>query len=89
MIWIAIAAIFAGGAWYWGRRAHPTTLWIRVAVAAVLLAACVASYLQFGASAEKTFAGVAGYFLLWASVYGAAALCAGVIVGSLIVLLVG
>jgi hypothetical protein len=86
-LWIVIALISALGSWLWARRAPRPTLWVRVAVAAVLLVACAASYMLFGASLEKTFAGVAGYFMLWAAVYGIAAVSAGVMVGSLIALL--
>jgi hypothetical protein len=87
ILWIVLALVSALGSWFWARRALRPVLWIRVAVATVILIACVVSYIQFGASMEKTFAGAAGYFLLWAGVYGLAAVSAGVVVGSLIVLL--
>jgi hypothetical protein len=87
VLWIVIAAIAAVGSWLLGRRAAVPTLWARVTVAAVLLAACAASYILFGSSLEKTIAGVAGYFLLWAGVFGLAAVCAGIAIGSLLALL--
>jgi hypothetical protein len=86
-LWIVMAAISALGSWLLARRAPKPALWVRVIVAAVLLAACVASYLLFGSSLEKTFVAVAGYFLLWAGVFAVAAVAAGVAVGSLIALL--
>ncbi|NVN87206.1 MAG: hypothetical protein HXX15_14085 [Rhodopseudomonas sp.] len=86
ILWLCIAAISTLGSWYLAARARRDTLWIRIAIATVLLIACVASFLMFGDSAEKTFAAIALYFSLWSAVFATAALCAGMIVGSLIAL---
>lgn len=84
LLWLAIAVIAAVPAWYLARRVPAAVRWVRIAVAALLLALLAAAYWQFGASMEKTLASVMSYFLLWSAAYCAAALCAGTIAGTLI-----
>ena len=84
VLWLGLAAIAAVAAWLLARRAAAAVRWVRIAVAALLLALLVAAFLLFGASMEKTLASVMSYFLLWSAVYCAAAICAGTVVGTLI-----
>jgi hypothetical protein len=85
--WIVLAAITGWVAWYFA-RAPRAALWIRTAVAAVLLAVCAASFWQYGDHLDKTLGAVIGYFLLWGSVFGLSSVCAGIVLGTLAALLI-
>ncbi|KIZ32961.1 MULTISPECIES: hypothetical protein [Rhodopseudomonas] len=86
ILWICLAAISAFGSWFLASRAPREALWVRIGIAAVLLIGCVASFLLFGNSAQKTFAAVALYFSVWSTVFVVAAASAGTVVGTLIAL---
>ncbi len=88
LIWLVLAAASGWAAWYWA-RAPRRALWVRIAVAAVLLGLFAASFLTYGANLEKNLGSVILYFLVWGSVFGLSAACAGTIVGTLIALLIG
>ncbi|MCG6205632.1 hypothetical protein LPW26_13355 [Rhodopseudomonas sp. HC1] len=88
LIWLALAAVAAWAAWYQA-RAPRRALWVRIAVAAVLLGGCAAGFLMYGDHLDKTIGSVVLYFLVWGSVFGLSAACGGVIIGTLIALLIG
>ena len=88
LIWLALAAVAGWLAWYQA-RAPRRALWVRIVVAAALLAGCAAGFLMYGAHLEKTLGSVVLYVLVWGSAFGVSAACGGVIIGTLIALLIG
>ncbi|ABE38360.1 hypothetical protein [Rhodopseudomonas pseudopalustris] len=88
IFWLALAAVSGWVAWFLA-RAPRRALWVRIVIAALLLVACAASFLMYGADLEKNLGSVVLYFLVWGSVFGLSAACAGTILGTLIALLIG
>ncbi|MBI5130832.1 MAG: hypothetical protein HZA66_15425 [Rhodopseudomonas palustris] len=88
IFWLALAAVCGWGAWYLA-RAPRRALWVRIGVAAVLLAGCAAGFLMYGDHLDKNLGSVVLYFLVWGSAFGLSAACAGTILGTLIALLIG
>ncbi|MFC0239260.1 hypothetical protein [Rhodopseudomonas telluris] len=88
LIWLALAAAFGWGAWYQA-RAPRRALWVRIVVAAVLLAGCAAGFLMYGDHLEKSLGSVILYFAVWGAAFGLSAACGGIIVGTLIALFIG
>lgn len=86
--WVLLAGAVGWGAWFVA-RASRQALWLRVAIAAIVLAGCAASFWMYGDHLDKTLGAVVGYFLLWGSVFVLSGACAGVVVGTLIALLLG
>ncbi|WP_322514421.1 hypothetical protein SR870_15435 [Rhodopseudomonas palustris] len=88
IFWLVLAAGFGWAAWFVA-RAPRRALWVRIGVAAVLLVACAVSFLMYGADLEKNLGSVILYFVVWSSVFGLSAACAGTILGTLAALLIG
>ncbi|MGX7742053.1 hypothetical protein [Rhodopseudomonas parapalustris] len=86
--WMLLAAAAGWGAWFVA-RASRRALWFRVAIAALALIGFAASFWMYGDHLDKTLGAVIGYFLLWGSVFVLSGVCAGVVVGTLIALLLG
>ncbi|WP_234826968.1 hypothetical protein [Rhodopseudomonas palustris] len=86
--WLVLAVAIGWGAWFVA-RASRRALWLRVAIASLLLVAFAASFWMYGDHLDKTLGAVIGYFLLWGSVFVLSSACAGVVVGTLIALLLG
>jgi hypothetical protein len=87
IFWLVLSALFGGAAWLLSRASRPALL-LRVAVAAVVLAICAASFWVYGDRLDKTLGAVIGYFLLWGTVFVLSAASAGTILGSVIALAV-
>lgn len=88
LVWLALAAVSGWAAWYQA-RAPRRALWVRIAVAAVLLGGFAAGFLMYGDHLEKTLGSVVLYFVVWGSAFGLSAVCGGIIIGTLIALLIG
>jgi hypothetical protein len=86
--WVLLAVVVAWGGWFVA-RASRRALWVRVAIASIVLVGCAASFWMFGDHLDKTLGAVIGYFLLWGSVFVLSGACAGVIVGTVIALSLG
>jgi hypothetical protein len=88
IIWLVLAALSGWGAWFVA-RAPRRALWVRIGVAAALLVGFAAAFWMYGAELEKNLGSVILYFLVWGSVFGLSAACAGIVLGTLIALLIG